>query len=63
MSTAMLGSDLGPYAAFIVGSYAIVAVVVLTLIGWVASDYRRQQAILRDLEAQGVTRRSGREAA
>ncbi len=59
MSTAMLG----PYATFIVGSYAIVAVVVLALIGWVANDYRRQQAILRDLEAQGVTRRSGREAA
>ncbi len=54
---------LGPYATFIVGSYAIVAVVVLALIGWVANDYRRQQAILRDLEAQGVTRRSGREAA
>lgn len=59
MSTAMLG----PYAAFIVWSYAIVAVVVLALIGWVVSDYRRQQAILRDLDAKGVTRRSGREAA
>ena len=59
MSPAMLG----PYAAFIVGSYAIVTVVVLVLIGWVVSDYRRQQASLRDLEARGVTRRSGREAA
>lgn len=59
MSTAMLG----PYAAFIVWSYTVVGVVVLALIGWVVSDYRRQQAILRDLEAKGVTRRSGREAA
>ncbi len=54
---------LGPYAAFIVWSYAIVTVVVLALIGWVVSDYRRQQAILRDLDAKGITRRSGREAA
>ncbi|MEW6641366.1 MAG: heme exporter protein CcmD [Pseudomonadota bacterium] len=54
---------LGPYATFIVGSYAVAALVVLTLIIWVITDYRRQQATLRDLEASGVTRRSGREAA
>ncbi len=53
---------LGPYASFIVGSYAIVAAVVLALIGWVINDYRRQRAVLRSLEAEGVTRRSGREA-
>jgi len=59
MSAAMLG----PYATFIVGSYAVAALVVLALIVWVISDYRRQQATLRDLEASGITRRSGREAA
>ena len=55
--------SLGPYAAFIVTSYALVSVVVLILIGWIAIDYRRQRAHLRELEASGVTRRSGRSAA
>jgi heme exporter protein D len=53
---------LGPYANFIVTSYALVAAVVLILIVWIAIDYRRQQARLRELEASGVTRRSGRNA-
>jgi heme exporter protein D len=54
---------LGPYAAFIVTSYALVAAVVLILILWIAFDYRRQKARLRELEASGVVRRSGRGAA
>ena len=53
---------LGPYASFIATSYALVAVVVLILIVWIAIDYRRQKERLRDLEASGVTRRSGRSA-
>jgi heme exporter protein D len=55
--------SLGPYASFIVTSYALVTAVVLTLIVWVAADYRRQKARLNDLEASGVSRRSGRGAA
>jgi heme exporter protein D len=55
--------SLGPYASFIVISYALVTVVVLILIIWIAVDYRRQSARLRELEASGVTRRSGRSAA
>ena len=51
---------LGPYASFIVTSYALAMLVVLILIAWVAIDYRRQKARLRELEASGVTRRSGR---
>jgi heme exporter protein D len=51
---------LGPYASFIVTSYALVAAVVLMLIVWTMVDYRRQQTRLRELEARGVTRRSGR---
>ena len=51
---------LGPYASFIVTSYALVTAVVLILIGWIAVDYRQQQARLRDLEASGAVRRSGR---
>ena len=54
---------LGPYAAFIVTSYVLVAAVVLVLIVWIAIDYRRQKARLRELEASGVVRRSGRGAA
>jgi heme exporter protein D len=54
---------LGPYAAFIVTSYAVVAAVVLILVLWIAIDYRRQKQRLRELEASGVVRRSGRGAA
>jgi heme exporter protein D len=53
---------LGPYASFIVTSYALVTLVVLMLIVWIAIDHRRQKARLRDLEASGVVRRSGRSA-
>ena len=54
---------LGPYASFIVTSYALVGTVVAILIAWIAIDFRRQKAHLRELEASGVTRRSGRSAA
>ena len=54
--------SLGPYAAFIVTSYALVAAMVVFLIGWIVLDYRRQQQRLRELEASGVVRRSGRSA-
>ena len=54
--------SLGPYASFIVTSYAMVAAIVLILIGWIALDYRNQKERLRELEASGVTRRSGRQA-
>ena len=52
--------SLGPYASFIVTSYALVTAVVLILIIWIVIDYRRQQQRLRELEASGVVRRSGR---
>ena len=55
--------SLGPYASFIVTSYALVMAVVLMMIAWIIVDYRRQQARLRELEANGVVRRSGRSAA
>ena len=50
--------DLGPHAAFIIASYAIVAIVMLGLVAWLIVDGRRQQRILDDLEARGVRRRS-----
>jgi heme exporter protein D len=55
--------SLGPYASFIVTSYALVTAVVLLLIVWVAIDFRRQKQRLRQLEQSGVSRRSGRAAA
>jgi len=54
--------SLGPYASFIVTSYTLVAAVVVLLIIWIAIDYRLQKERLLELEASGVTRRSGRQA-
>ena len=54
--------SLGPYAPFIVTSYLLATVVVLILIAWIAIDYRRQKMRLRELDAAGVVRRSGRSA-
>ncbi|HAO41556.1 MAG: heme exporter protein D [Afipia broomeae] len=51
-------TSLGPYASFIVTSYALVAFVVVALIVWIALDFRRQTQTLRKLEASGITRRS-----
>ena len=56
----MTAMSLGPYASFIVTSYALVTTVVLMLIIWIMIDYRRQKQRLRELESSGVVRRSGR---
>jgi heme exporter protein D len=55
--------SLGPYAPFIVTSYLLAAAVVLILIAWIAIDYQRQKQRLRELDASGAARRSGRNAA
>ena len=54
--------SLGPYASFIVSSYAAVAIVVAILIGWIVLDHRSQTRRLRELDRSGITRRSGRSA-
>jgi heme exporter protein D len=54
---------LGPYSSFILTSYALVTAVVVLLIAWIILDYRQQTARLRELEASGIIRRSGRGAA
>ena len=54
--------SLGPYASFIVTSYALAALVLVILIGWIVLDYRNQTQRLRALEESGVVRRSGRSA-
>ena len=56
----MTAMSLGPYASFIVTSYLLVTAVVLLLIVWITIDYRRQKQRLRELEAGGMVRRSGR---
>jgi heme exporter protein D len=53
---------LGPYTSFIVTSYVLVTAVVVFLIAWIAIDYRRQKSRLRELDASGLVRRSGRSA-
>ena len=57
----MFGVDLGPHADFIVAAYAVAALVLVLMIGWVALDYRAQKQKLATLESQGVTRRSERQ--
>ena len=59
----MNAMSLGPYTSFIVTSYALVTAVVVVLIAWIAIDYHRQKTRLRELDASGVVRRSGRSAA
>jgi heme exporter protein D len=54
--------SLGPYASFILTSYAMVAGVVLALIGWIVIDYRNQRRRLHEMEQSGIVRRSGRAA-
>ncbi len=53
---------LGPYTSFIVTSYVLVTAVVLVLIVWIAIDYRHQKSRLREFDASGMVRRSGRSA-
>ena len=50
--------DLGPFAGYIWTSYGIAAAVIAGLIGWLVHDGRRQAALLSDLEARGIKRRS-----
>jgi heme exporter protein D len=52
--------NLGPHTDFIVAAYAVAALVLLLMIGWVVLDHRAQKRQLAKLETQGVTRRSER---
>ena len=54
----LVGSD--PNTGFIFAAYLVTALTCLALVAWIAIDHRRQRAILADLEARGVTRRSAR---
>lgn len=50
--------DLGKHAFFIWSSYAVVAGTIASLIAWLIWDGRRLEAARRQLEAEGVRRRS-----
>jgi heme exporter protein D len=52
--------DFGPYAVFIVTAYAAAAVIVAGLVIWIMLDRRRLVRAMADVEAQGLSRRSGR---
>ncbi len=49
--------DLGPHAAFIIASYAIFTLVLVSLTAWLLFDGARQKRLLEDLEAKGARRR------
>ncbi len=54
---------LGPYANFILLSYAAAALAAFGLTLWVILDHRQLKNTLAALEARGLTRRSARAAA
>lgn len=54
--------DLGPNAVFVWAAYAVVAVVLVTLVLWLFADGSRQQRKLDRLDAEGVRRRSAHPA-
>jgi heme exporter protein D len=55
--------ELGPHGVFIIAAYATAALVVIGLIAWVFADHAAQRRLLGDLDARGVTRRSGKSEA
>jgi heme exporter protein CcmD len=44
--------DLGPHAAYIWSAYAVVAVTLAALIGWLISDGRRLRRLIEEIEAR-----------
>ena len=52
--------NLGPHAAFIMSAYVVAIAIVAAMIVWVVLDRRQLTRMLDALEAQGLTRRSGR---
>ena len=50
--------DMGPHAAFIWSSYALMAAVLAGLIAWLVLDGRRQSRLLAEYEARSGKRAS-----
>lgn len=53
---------MGAHAGFIIAAYAVTAVVLAVMVGWIVLDGRLQKRRLNELEARGVRRRSARGA-
>ncbi|MBZ9797001.1 heme exporter protein CcmD [Mesorhizobium sp. ES1-4] len=49
---------MSPHALYVTAAYAITAVVLAGLIGWILLDQRARKRELAELEAAGVRRRS-----
>ncbi|MEI9416831.1 heme exporter protein CcmD [Mesorhizobium sp. Cs1321R2N1] len=49
---------MSPHALYVTAAYAITAVVLAGLIGWILIDQRARKRELAELEAAGVRRRS-----
>ena len=52
--------DLGPHASFILAAYAVTALAIGALIGFILADDRRQRRLLDELERRGLRRRSAK---
>jgi heme exporter protein D len=49
---------MSPHALYVAAAYAITAVVLAGLVGWILLDQRARRRDLTELEASGVRRRS-----
>jgi heme exporter protein D len=54
---------MSPHALYVTAAYAITALALAGLIGWILFDQRARKRELADLEAAGVRRRSDRAGA
>ncbi|TPK39951.1 heme exporter protein CcmD [Mesorhizobium sp. B2-5-4] len=54
---------MSPHALYVTAAYAITAVVLAGLIGWILIDQRARKHELAELEAAGVRRRSDKTGA
>ncbi len=50
--------DLGPHGVYVMAAYGSAALVLAGLLFWLALDGRRQARALKDLEQEGIWRRS-----
>ncbi|MBZ9671399.1 MULTISPECIES: heme exporter protein CcmD [unclassified Mesorhizobium] len=54
---------MSPHALYVTAAYAITAIVLAGLIGWILLDQRARKRELAELEAAGVRRRSDKTGA
>ena len=54
---------MSPHALYVLAAYAISALAIAGLIGWIWADQRARLRELAELDAAGARRRSGRAAA